>query len=365
MRIVHLLDWASPGAAPVANAALARQAIRRRPDLEHIVVALGPSAARRLAAEAGLPAPIVHIAPPTGKLALAGPAVARAVRACARTDVLHAWSAPAASVARRICPPGARACATILLRAADRARPLRLRAAPPLHALVTPCAEAADRARTARSAAHVVEVPAPRLDEAHPPGDRAALRQALGLGPDDRAALLVGDAVDDDAVRFIIACALTGASGRPLCALLGRSAAPRRRTMRCFERTRALLSCRVCDVDWLALAPAADIGLVVCRPDDACRGTAAAALSLACGLSAGLPVVAPEQIYQRLGLGRSEAGALIAAGWTRAELARIAGPLVDDPPAARAAAAAAAAAQRPGSAFFDAIDEAWAGTIRS
>ena len=360
MRIIHLLDWT--GGAQSAGAALARSAIRRRPDLEHIVVAIGPSAARRSEA-AGLPPPIVQVGAPAGRLPLAAPAVGRAIRAAGPAGVVHAWSAQAASLVRRICPAQASACATALLDAPPPRRRATLRAIEPLHALVTPCAGAAAQARRTGSARNVVEAPPPRLDAAHPaPAERQALRQALALKPDDNAIVLVGDCADDDAMRFIIACALTGASGRRVCALLPGSSPARRRAMRTFEQTRGLLTARLTGADWLELAPAADIGLIPCAHGDR-SADAASAVSLSVALGAGLPVVASAETYSALGVDRDDARGLVAASSTRAELGRLAGPLLDDPDMARAMAGAARRAQRDGDAFFPAVDQAWAGTI--
>ena len=362
MRVVHLLAWPAPGAAmrPEASAAaaVASAAIARRGDVEHLVFALGPSVAGAWAGAAGLPGPIVQMAPPTGKLAMAGPAVARALRAAGPVDVIQAWSPGAGAVARRVRPAGARVCAAAL--SSEPAARRWLRAAPAMDALVTPCPEIAARAGRACAAARIIETAVPRARAPARRADRAAARARLGLGAGERAVLLIGDGAD--AARFIVACALTGASGRPLCAILGAGAGHQRRALRTFERSRAMLDCRLGRAPWPQLAAAADIGMIVEDGDVA----VAAALGVAIGL--GLPVIAPAPVYGRLGVRREDAPELVGAAWTRAELARLAGPLLDDPRRAadalgRARAATDRASGRgagPERDFFDALDEVWA-----
>lgn len=364
MRIVHLLQWPQPGAAHAhgasAAAHVAAAAVARRPDLEHLVYVLGPSSARRWAAGAGLPGPVLQIAPPVQAAAMAAPALGRALRAAA-PDLIQAWSPAAGAVARRVRPPGARVCAAAL---ATGPLPRRwMRAAPTIDALVTPCGRTAREAGRVRAAARIIETapPAPALDQSDPapaPEARAALRAQLELRPDDRVVLLVGDG--GGAMRFVVACALTGASGRRLCALLPEAAGSARRALRTVARSRTVLDCRIGRAPWTHLAAAADIGMIV---ED---GDIAVAAALSAAMSLGLPVIAPAPVYQRLGVQRQHAPELVGAAWTRAELARLAGPLMDEPQLARralgqahAAAARAAGAPTAGRDFFDALDEAW------
>jgi hypothetical protein len=365
MRVVHLLEWPAPGAGEggqsgaSAAAHVAAGAVARRGDLEHLVFVLGPSAARRWVAEAGLPGPVVQMAPPMGTVAIAGPALGRAVRA-ARPDLIQAWSPAAGAVARRVRPAGVRVCAAGLATGASPGR--WLRAAPAIDALVTPCGQTAQEARRAEAAARVIETGVPRLEAPRDHGGRAsareALRRRLGLADRDRVALLVGDGAD--ATRLMVACALTGASGRAVCALLPHGAGAERRALRTFERSKAMLDCRLGRAPWTQLAVAADIGMIVEDGDVA----VATALSVAMGL--GLPVIAPAPVYGRLGVQRADAGELVGAAWTRAELARLAGPLLDEPELARRAleraqAVADRAREEAGGTrdFFAALDEVW------
>src|SRR5690242_14297118 len=124
MRVLHLIDAASPQASPTTFAMLA-DSLGRLGHTEQEVLLLGGAALAR-AAEAGGVADASYVGVPFGRAVLGWPALRRARRLLGAFDAIHCWSVGALAAASLVWPRVPRALTLTVPPSPTAARWLRI-----------------------------------------------------------------------------------------------------------------------------------------------------------------------------------------------------------------------------------------------
>ncbi len=331
MRILHLIDAASPQASPT-TLALLNVSLRAPGEHEHVLLLLGGRTLQEQAANAGVER-AYHLGVPQGHACLGWSGVGQAVQRLGPFDLFHCWSTGTLSLAAlryRSIPrvvtltlaPSRKAVHWLrVLGQMDRAQTVFL-----------PISNTIGRELCSggvqESTVHVLR---PGLDFAMVDGEaRAALRQRWGIAGDDVRviALLCDPPTQTEALEPMMAVRLAAdsiATGVPgLKLLMHVDQMDRRRAHQIFVRVsrgdRMLLDSQL-DCPWRVL-PGCDYALAM--------GQAAGGMSLLWAMAANVPIVG-EARYAISEIVEDRHSALLARPDRPTALAHRLRQLIDDP----------------------------------
>jgi glycosyltransferase involved in cell wall biosynthesis len=215
MRVLHLIDAASPQACP-ATLALMGEAIGRTPGIEQEVLLLGGAALGEAAKAAGI-ARATLLGVPTGRAMRGWFAVRRCLSSLGRFDLMHCWSAGTLTLATLMQRDVPRVATFTQRPTARVAHWLRmLGAAPGRASAFLPISATIRRELISHGVPEgVVHVLRPGLDLGRvSQANRDGLRESWGLDPRDRGAVVVGLIADPpDAVDAMFSALAVGIAG--------------------------------------------------------------------------------------------------------------------------------------------------------
>lgn len=333
MRVLHLIDAASPQARPTTLALMA-SSLGRLGDVDQAVVLLGGRPLADAATAAGVRGAQV-IGVPFGRAVLGWPTVRRYVRDASPFDLIHCWSVGALSLATlafRGLPKVLTLTTPVSERTTAWLRTLSREGAAAGGLVVLPISATLRRALLSagvpEAAVHVLK---PGIDlgrVGH--SQRAAIRRGWGIESDLQCVAAIacdpverGDALVA-AMGVLVANEITSVGGRPLRLLLHPQQLNRvrvRQMVRPLDQERALIDEPRVAEPWSVL-PGCDLVLAL--------GPHAGGLSLLWAMAANVPIVG-EASYAVSEVVEDRHSALLVKESSPKQLAKRITQLVDDP----------------------------------
>lgn len=260
-RVLHIADPARSGWPALAM--LADTCRLRTGQAEHRVVVIGGAPAESRASALGVPT-AERIPAPMTRPALAAPALRRVIRARRGTDLLVAWSAEAAVLARLASPATPFAAVLTLPPPSMEGRPVNVVIARCLRdssvlVFSSPFLRDGWVARfTLLGCPTVVVPPAPNIEGATI-GDRVRIRSDWGVAPETRVIMPLGEPESAiNARRIVFLAGVLEAAGHPAVVVLPAGASQLERALRFANRTTPRIRAIVEDRTPHMLLPSCD-----------------------------------------------------------------------------------------------------------